>query len=209
MRHNVVPDLLPLLVDISSLTLMPGNPRIGDVAAIAKSYEQFGQRKPIIARRDGTVIAGNHQLLAADRLGWTHIAVVRVDDDDDTALAYSLADNKVGQLGSYEKDLLAEAILQLQEEASTLIDATGYSDAEVLTLLRHADKIDPHLFSETDLKGGSSQLIQPEVASKQALIVEFDSIEDYKLVMNKLFDIQDAHGIKTHAEALIYALRGI
>ena len=58
------------------------------IEAVARSYEAFGQRKPIVARRlrrerngfpTGEVIAGNHQLQAAKSLGWTHIAVVFTD----------------------------------------------------------------------------------------------------------------------------------
>lgn len=75
-----------------------------------RSYERFGQRKAIVATSDGTVIAGNHQLEAARQLGWDEIAVVFVDDDLDTARAYALADNRVGDLGSYDQALLADLI---------------------------------------------------------------------------------------------------
>jgi hypothetical protein len=42
-----------------------------------------------------------HELIAAaQQLGWTHIAVVWVDDDDITATAFALADNRTGDLGT-------------------------------------------------------------------------------------------------------------
>lgn len=99
-----------LAVPVESLRLLSGNPRRGDVEQVAASYERFGQRKPIVALTDGTVIAGNHQLQAARKLGWTHIAVVFVDDDDSTARAFAAADNRLGVLGGYDLDALRDLL---------------------------------------------------------------------------------------------------
>ena len=107
-KANIAADLMPLATPISDLRTMPGNPRKGDVEAVKRSYDRFGQRKPIVALPDGTFIAGNHQLLAARALGWKEIAVVRVDDDDQTAKAFALADNRTSDLGSYDDEALAD-----------------------------------------------------------------------------------------------------
>ena len=122
----IAPDLQPLAQPIDTLHTLEGNPRRGDVEAVARSYDQFGQRKPIVARRDGTVIAGNHQLLAARLLGWPEIAVVYVDDDDLTAKAYALADNRVGDLGGYDSFDLEQMLSEVSVDPS-LLEATGYS----------------------------------------------------------------------------------
>lgn len=132
----IAEDLRSLAFPVANLKLLPGNPRRGDVDAVARSYERFGQRKPIVARRsDMTVIAGNHQLQAAERLGWSHIAVVWTEDDDLTAKAYALADNRTGDLGGYDD---ADLIDLLQEVATDdgLILATGYSDTYLADLLK-------------------------------------------------------------------------
>lgn len=127
----IAPDLQSLARPIKKLKALPGNPRRGDVEAVMRSYERFGQRKPIVALRDGTVIAGNHQLQAARRLGWREIAVVYVDDDDQTARAYALADNRVADLGTYDDADLA-ALLRSVET----LDGTGYTPADLSSLLR-------------------------------------------------------------------------
>lgn len=65
---KITRDLGRLTFPVDRLTPLPGNPRHGDVDAVARSYATFGQRKPIVARREGEggiVIAGNHQLAAA------------------------------------------------------------------------------------------------------------------------------------------------
>jgi DNA modification methylase len=135
---NIVADLERLAFPVDSLTPLPGNPRRGDVQAVARSYATFGQRKPIVARRQGEggiVIAGNHQLAAAQQLGWTHIAVVWVDDDDITAKAFALADNRTADLGSYDDcDLLA--MLQAVHDAdAALFASTAYDEHALAELI--------------------------------------------------------------------------
>lgn len=130
MNENIHPDLTPLRRPINLLTELPGNPRKGDVEAVKRSYSTFGQRKPIVATEDGTVIAGNHQLKAAKELGWDEIAVVVTDDDDLTAKAFALADNKTADLGTYDDDALTEIIAELVVDEE-LLAATAYSELEI------------------------------------------------------------------------------
>lgn len=142
--ENIAPALAPLATPIDDLELLPGNPRIGDVDAVAASYRRFGQRKPIVARRGpdgrGVVLAGNHQLQAARQLGWTHIAVVWVDDDDATASAYALADNRTAELGSYDDAALAALITQVADHDAALLADTGWGTEAVDDLL---DRVTP------------------------------------------------------------------
>ena len=94
----IAKDLEGLAVPLKDLKLQKDNARIGDVEAIKRSYERFGQRKPIVAhRKTKAILAGNHQYQAAKDLGWKEIAVVWVDDDAETAKAFSIADNRIGQ----------------------------------------------------------------------------------------------------------------
>jgi hypothetical protein len=135
MTHQIAADLTALATPIGQLDPLPGNPRRGDVDAVAASYATFGQRKPVVARRGddgrGTVIAGNHQLAAAKKLGWSHLAVVWVDDDDTTAAAFALADNRTAELGGYDDDALVAMIQAVAAEDEALLSATGWSDGDI------------------------------------------------------------------------------
>lgn len=131
----IAADLAPLAVPVDELTLLPGNPRVGDVDAIARSLAAFGQRKPVVANRDGTVIAGNHTLLAARQLGWDTVAAVWVDDDATTAHAYALADNRTAELGSYDDAALAALIAEVHGADAELLAATGWSGDDLQDLL--------------------------------------------------------------------------
>jgi len=129
-------DLLGLAHPVSSLSTLPGNPRRGDVEAVAASLKRFGQRKPIVARAsDRVVIAGNHTLQAALLLGWEDIAVSFVHEDEQESLAFALADNRTAELGSYDDAALLEVIQSVGDfDASLLIDA-GWDAAAVSDLI--------------------------------------------------------------------------
>lgn len=146
MTTSIAEQLRSLAVPVADLKTMPGNPRKGDIEAVKRSYERFGQRKPIVALLDGTVIAGNHQLLAARALGWDQIAVVRVDDDEMTAKAFALADNHTSDLGTYDDLALAEMLAEVATDLDLLI-ATGYdidalADLDAATELPTVDEPD-------------------------------------------------------------------
>lgn len=167
---NIAKDLQSLTVPIDNLTALDKNARRGDVDAVAKSYQQFGQRKPIVAKRNkalkggkptGMVIAGNHQLLAAKQLGWTEIAVVFTDDDDKTARAFALADNRTHDLGNYDNVLLAELLEDLKMD-DDLFGASGYTAKDLKNLLsdnakkdKYDGKTDPDEIPETPVKAKS------------------------------------------------------
>jgi DNA modification methylase len=134
--------LTDLSVPLTDLTPLPGNPRRGDVDAVVRSYSVFGQRKPIVARRTGErdghptgiVIAGNHQLAAAEKLGWPTIAAVWTDDDEMTAKAFALADNRTSELGVFDDADLAAMLGEVAADAE-LLAAASYSEGDLLALL--------------------------------------------------------------------------
>ena len=135
MSEHIAADLAVLARPIEELRTLPGNPRVGDVEAIARSLARFGQRKPVVARRDGTVIAGNHTLAAARDLGWSTLAAVYVDDDDTMAYAYALADNRTAELGGYDEDALAELVAEIGDLDPDLLADTGWTGDDLLKLL--------------------------------------------------------------------------
>jgi DNA modification methylase len=129
-------DLQALATPIHELELLPGNPRRGDVEAVRRSLLTFGQRKPIVVRRDDkVVIAGNHTLQAARQLGWHEIAVVWVDDDETTSKAFALADNRTADLGTYDEQALADLIGQVGSIDPELLEASGWDAQSVQDLL--------------------------------------------------------------------------
>jgi site-specific DNA-methyltransferase (adenine-specific) len=148
----IIESLKSLAVPIDSLKGLPGNPRRGDVDAVAASLSRFGQRKPIVVRKDdGTIIAGNHTWQAAKKLGWSEIAVAYVGDDDVTAQAYALADNRTAELGDYDDELLKALIDSVGEVDSELLKDTGWSDDAVAELLQKIESENPKVIDEDEV----------------------------------------------------------
>jgi len=111
---TVSADLRALLRPIDSLREDPANARVHDepsIAAIARSLERFGQRKPIVVDASGKVLAGNGTLRAARRLGWTEIAATVGDGlADPDAIGFALADNRTAELSRFDPAKLRAAI---------------------------------------------------------------------------------------------------
>ena len=176
MNHNIHDTISSLAVDIDTLLPLPGNPRVGNVDAIMASYEEFGQVKPIVVRPndDGTatVIAGNHQLEAAKRLGWTHIAVVPMEADDKRAMAFAMADNRTVELGYTEPDLLATILTEIGDEYVDLLDNLGWDDFEMAAITESAASSGQSILSEGYIP---PTIVQPiDSPPKQRIEVEID-----------------------------------
>ena len=132
------------------------NPRRGDVAQIARSLSRTGQYRPIVVNagtktgRYREVLAGNHTLAAALKLGWSHLAGSVVDVDDDTAARIVAADNRTAELGGYD-DAALLALLESVAAAEQGLEGTGYSDADLLALLaRMAPDAEPEALTDPD-----------------------------------------------------------
>lgn len=163
MPDAITEQLRTLAVPVVNLTADPENARRGDVEAVRRSLNVFGQRKPVVAKRTGIdadgrptgiVEAGNTTFAAACDLGWTHIAAVFVDDDATTARAFALADNRTGELATWDENQLAELLANLEAEEFDLT-ALGWSGAELGDLLKHpADLTSFREVDESDAAGG-------------------------------------------------------
>ena len=127
--------LRPLARPVDGLRLLDGNPRRGDVESVKRSLRRFGQRKPIVVREDGTVEAGNTTLKAALELGWTEIAAVAFGDDDATAKAFALADNRTSELGSFDLAALTAMAVEVHAADPELLAAASYTEADLNALL--------------------------------------------------------------------------
>ena len=144
--HHIAEQLQPLAIRVSDLTPDPANARRHpgrNLEAIKASLRIYGQRKPLVVRREGLVVeAGNGTLEAAKALGWTHIAAVLVDDDPLTATGYAIADNRTAELAVWDEAALASLLSELQAEDLDL-EALGWSDDELAQLLGSVPAFQP------------------------------------------------------------------
>lgn len=159
-------------IEISKLKFYPGNARRGDIDLIADSLSKLGQYKPIVANTDGTILAGNHTVMAAQRLGWETIDVHRVDVDDETAKRIVLVDNKANDQSTYDVEELVNLLTELPN-----LDATGFTRDEVDDLLETLDALDDEDIPEPPKDP------QPEGHN---LLVECDNAEEQQRIKSRL-----------------------
>lgn len=138
--HKIIDQLQALAVPIDKLEPDPDNARDHDkrnLESIVLSYDAHEQRKPIVVQeRDGKFIvrAGNGQLAAVKRMGWTHIAAVIVEEGDADAVKFAIRDNRSGDLASWNLPNLATQLAYVQE-AGTPLEELGWESIEYEPLL--------------------------------------------------------------------------
>jgi ParB-like chromosome segregation protein Spo0J len=122
----------------SSLTPYKKNTRVhsaGQVEKLTQSIRQFGFVIPILLNKQGQVIAGHGRLLAAKKLGLKTVPCIRATHlSEDQQRAYSIADNRLTELGGWNEELLSEELKALKT-SSLELSLTGFTDVEILSLL--------------------------------------------------------------------------
>jgi len=113
-------------VPIIALKPFSGNARMGDIGAISQSLAAFGQYRPVVARRDGTVLVGNHTVQAAKALKWETVSVVWLDVDDVEAIRIAIMDNRTTDLATYDAEMLKSLLSEVNDYVGT-----GFSQEDV------------------------------------------------------------------------------
>ena len=126
---------------IGELKPDPANPRrISDqeLETLTRSISEFGLIDPIIARREDKMVIGGHQrLLAARKLGYKTVPVVLTDLTVEQAHLLNIALNKIS--GSFDQELLARMLKELQEIPDIDLSLSGFEDDELKKLLKSLD----------------------------------------------------------------------
>ena len=85
------------------------NPRHNDnaVDAVVNSIREFGFKVPLVVDSAGVIVAGHTRYKAAQKLGLQTVPCLVADDlTDEQVKAFRLADNKVGELATWDLDAL-------------------------------------------------------------------------------------------------------
>ena len=103
------------IVNIAVDKLVPyeNNPRNNTEAIqyVANSIKEFGFKVPLVIDSDNVVICGHTRLLAAKQLGLKDVPCVVADDlTDEQIKAFRLADNKVGEIATWDLSALVDEL---------------------------------------------------------------------------------------------------
>lgn len=131
------------------------NPRLHSdeqISQIAASFIRFGMVMPILVDSAAGVIAGHGRLEAAKLVGLKKVPVVILDGlSEEEKSAYVIADNKLAENASWDKELLSEHVEVLLAKDFDM-GVIGFSKDEIDQLLNEAqdDLSDGFNGEETD-----------------------------------------------------------
>ena len=154
------------MVSVSTLEPYANNTRVhtaGQVEKIAKSIRQFGFITPVILSKEGEIVAGHGRLLAAKKLGILKVPCIRAGHLTRSQWrAYSIADNRLTELGGWDTDLLTTELRDLKADD---IDLTlvGFTDVELIDLLDEViEKSEPAMETlSAESRQQKKQIIDP------------------------------------------------
>jgi DNA modification methylase len=116
----------------------------GQITALAKSIDAFGFNAPVLADKNGNILAGHGRVEAAKSIGMTQVPVVFLHHlTDAEAKAYMLADNKLTDRSSWDDDKLAVQLRELSDLVLSFeIEATGFEAPEIDFRIQSLEDVD-------------------------------------------------------------------
>ena len=103
------------------------------ITQIALSITTFGFNNPVLVDEDGKVLSGNARVEAARLLKWLTVPCVQASHMTSVQKrAYVIAENRLGELASWDNDVLRlefEELIEIKTDFS--LEVTGFSDPQI------------------------------------------------------------------------------
>jgi ParB-like chromosome segregation protein Spo0J len=151
-------------LSVDSFRTDPKNARLHSdrqIRQIARSIEVFGFNVPVLIDANSQLIAGHGRVLAAKRLGLTHVPTITLEHlTEAQTRAFSIADNRLTKNGDWDDRLLGEQFKILSEaEIDFRLEDTGFETSEIDLFI---ENLTPASAGQTDLDD-----VLPEASSMQ------------------------------------------
>jgi len=145
-------------VEVEKLIPYVNNAKIHGKSQLKKlkqSISEFGFLTPCLIDQDFNIIAGHGRVMAAKELKMEKVPCVFVEGlSEQQRRAYILADNRLGELGEWDMDLVCEELKALKDEDFN-IELTGFDLNDLgQEIEKFVDDVPPELPEEPKTKLG-------------------------------------------------------
>lgn len=151
-------------VEIAKIKPYKNNAKIhgkNQLKKLQESISEFGFLTPCLIDQEYNLIAGHGRVEAAKALGMKEVPCVFVENLNSTQRrAYILADNRLGELGEWDMDLVSQELQTLSDSGFNL-ELTGFTfdditsdDIDFSELDEEAEKIKEELPEESSIQQG-------------------------------------------------------
>ena len=107
------------------------------IALLAAGYREFGFLVPVVVDAEDRIICGHARVLAAIEAGLKDIPIIpAIHLNEAQRRAFAIADNKITELGAWDKDALQSELSFLSEiDLDFSLEITGFQGAEIDLIL--------------------------------------------------------------------------
>lgn len=181
-------------VPLSKLRPWKKNPRTAHaVDKISESIGKFGYLNPIIVQR-GTyrILSGHGRLKALQKRKIKQVPVVVADIDDHNADLFTVADNKISDLSTFDIKATADLLKGLDDLD---LELTGFTDAERESFGLKSKEINAALdvaaqMPKSGFYAGDDNKAAKVAANDLTLVVVFNSEEEINQVRARIRQLQ-------------------
>lgn len=131
---------------IEELREYENNPRHNDsaVEAVAESIREFGFKVPVIIDADGVIVAGHTRVKAAEALNLETVPCIVADDlTPEQIKAFRLADNKTGELATWDFEKLEAELAELENIDMSAFGFVMNDDIDIDEFFTESDEEKP------------------------------------------------------------------
>lgn len=174
-------------IDINEIKPYKNNPReipIEAVEKVMKSIKEFGNNQPIVLDQDNVIVVGHTRWKALKNLGKNKAFVLKRNFSKQEATAYRIMDNRSGDESKWEKDLLKQELLALQD-ANFDIDLTGLGFDEIQNFTEEKLEFKPTNDLKTDINLDDIQAPTSTVKMVQ-LFLDTETEQKFKQMIKEL-----------------------
>jgi len=218
MSEELIPDIQGFLREgffeatypVERMVPFPGNARKGDVAKIVASIKTNGFYKTVIIQESTNhILVGNHSVQAAIECGLRELPCYIINVDDKTAKAINVADNIIGDSGTYDYKLLLSQVDELHAENVDL-SGLGIGESELDTFIEQAKANE---INDLSFLGDSLSLTTPPPnPAKPGTVTNFVRLgfsctsADRDAIIKKVNDAKTQYALNSQFEALMKLL---